>query len=80
MYELNTQIDERYKQIQVFKNELDSERMWKNRASDLLTSTYEADFIELSKLCRKSVEMAEESVNKYWLDVKKTFTSKFQDK
>ena len=55
MYELNTQIDERYKQIQVFKNELDSERMWKNRASDLLTSTYEADFIELSKLCRKSV-------------------------
>lgn len=51
-----------------YRQDLDDDRQWKNRASDLLTSNYEADLLELSKMCKKSVEHSQDSVRQY-LDI-----------
>ena len=38
-----------------YKMQLEDERIWRQRASDLLTTSYEEDILDLSKLCEKSV-------------------------
>ena len=55
MFELSTQLEERTKQMNEYKVQLEDERNWRRRASDLLSTSYEEDILELSKLCEKSV-------------------------
>ena len=47
-----------------YKMQLEDERIWRQRASDLLTTSYEEDILELSKLCEKSVINAKQGAEK----------------
>lgn len=51
LLELNTQIEERLKQMNSYKQQLSDEKIWKVRVSDLLTTSYEQDILELTNLC-----------------------------
>lgn len=63
IFELKTQVEGRLWQMSRFRSEIEKDSAWKARASDLLTSNYESDIMELSRLCGKTATYAIRSSN-----------------
>lgn len=63
-----------------YRQDLDDDKNWKNRASDLLTSNYEGDLMELSKMCKKSAEHSEDNLRQYLDMVMRNTTGRIDNK
>ena len=63
----------------MYKRQLEDEHVWRQRASDLLTTTYEEDILELTKLCEKSVVQSKHQAEKLSTIHSHTITNKLME-